>query len=138
MAASTKYIGGHGVEYTSTCNGKTYLSADWHRPATAPSGKSSWSISRDEEFNVFNEADGLNLGDPSGYWGWIGHKMEVLGNDDERIARFRTPPAGTHYWHGFPFEITAQLKPPSQLVDAWENAGSIDWALAAKLRLGKL
>lgn len=95
----------NNVPYGPTGSGKTYLSIGKHRCKRGTPSQRCWSISRPDEFAVFEWADDVNCCDGDGHlWGFHiqGDDLDVLGTECERIAKFPKPTNETDAWHGYP------------------------------------
>ena len=137
MASST-YVGGLGVRFESTCNGKAYVSLDYHQPTSHLPNKSHWKLTRLEEFDLFDAADAYMIRDSEGYCGFMGPRMGALGMQGERIALFPTPAPSVGYWHGFPYRVNPGRRPSTDLVNQLVKAGVLSFVIGEKLKRGKV
>jgi len=89
-------------------NGYRYFFYDKHHGRGGPeAAQSTPELSEEEEFGIFNQADGLALSDEHGnlYGIWLQTEPErevrTLGTLRQQVAKF--PAArGRPHWHGFP------------------------------------
>jgi hypothetical protein len=128
-----------GVRYLFTSNGKSYRSLDYHRANRSRPNKSAWSVPRAEEFNIFEHADSNDWKDGvRGYWGFSGHNPAEIGCDGERLALFPFKTASADDWHGFPIHVSETRRPEVSLVERWQHEDDMRFAVAEKLKRGKL
>ena len=128
-----------GVRYLFTCNGKSYRSLDYHRGNRGRHHKSVWSVARDEEFDIFDTADSNDWADgDNGYWGFQGHTPAEIGVDGERIAVFPDKSDNAEDWHGYPVHVSETRRPTVDLIQKWQNDDKMRFAVAEKLKRGKL
>lgn len=128
-----------GYRFIATTSGKTYRSLNLHR-SEGWQHKSIWSesVSRQEEFALFDAADRDEWQDSRGYWGFQGDTAPTIGTRNERMAHFPHKTDSADDWHGFPVHITVARRPEKGLVEKWHHEGRISFAVAKKLRRGKL
>lgn len=128
-----------GVRYLFTSNGKSYRSLDYHRANRSRPDKSVWSVPRQEEFDIFEQADSRDWEDGvHGYWGFSGHKPADIGCGGERIALFPFKADSADDWHGFPVHVSETRRPAVALVERWQQDDDMRFAVAEKLKRGKL
>jgi hypothetical protein len=85
-------------------NGYRYQFTPKHHGAVAHAAQWLPSLTLDEEFAVFNSADGHNLTDDRGWLYGVERSVDTLrdlGTWTQQIAEFPCPNAG-HPWHGYP------------------------------------
>jgi len=105
-----------------------------HRNGTP--GKSQWSISVGEEFELFELADEHHwTGDGRNYWSIKSNrqKPQPIGTRGEFIARFL--PHREDTWHGFPGCPRERKgdRPINRVLNAWYEAQMISWSLRKKI-----
>lgn len=123
-----------GLQFGPTTSGKMYLCANWHRGAGDPTHKTIWVISEHEEYAVFCCADdGKWKDDPGNYWGI--KNGEILGENDERVAKFPVPQNQHDPWHGYPVK-TGEDKPPIPLINLWRENTLITKAMSKRMKKG--
>ena len=108
-----------------------YKAVSYHRNGTC--GKSQWTISVDDELDLFAEAkrDG-QLFDDKGYAIWIiDNNAGVLGvtehDSETKLARFVDGTRSDH-WHGYPANYLRAKNdiPPMTLLKLWKDRGLIE------------
>jgi len=103
------------------------------------------SLTRDEEFSVFNMADQNGLADLGGNLYGIEKvgidELRTIGTRGEQVAKFPAT-AQDQAWHGYPAWVLAggnragdDMKPPKPVLDAMQNMGFI--TKRGRKRLGK-
>jgi hypothetical protein len=119
-----------------------YKAVSYHRNGTA--GKSQWTISVDDEFDLFAKAkrDG-QIFDDKGYALWIvADAACVLGitehESETRLARFEDGTRSDH-WHGYPANYLRAKNdiPPMSLLRQWKESGLIEKSDITRLKLQK-
>lgn len=133
---TTGHLTPNGLEFGPTKSGKIYLCANWHRGAGSAHHKTEWTITHSEEFKIFCCADDDNWkDDPGNYWSI--KDGEVIGKNEERVAKFPVPQNSHDPWHGYPV-MTGDDKPPKPLIDLWEEKSYISRSLAKRMKKGKV
>lgn len=129
--------------------GLQYLFTDKHHGG-GRSGDAQWSVTRDEEFSVFNVADVLDIRDDGGrFYGVLPDDaggLRDLGTWQQQIAEFPLT-TGSVPWHGYPIWPVNDLAPsnrgsqsarPSKVVfAAMEVGGLITLPQRKRLMKGK-
>lgn len=119
-----------------------YTAVSYHRNGTV--GKSQWTISVDDEFDLFAKAkrDG-QLFDDKGYALWIvADAACVLGltehESETRLARFEDGTRSDH-WHGYPANYLRAKNdiPPMSLLRLWKVEGLIEKSDLIRLKQQK-
>jgi hypothetical protein len=75
-----------------------------------------WSISREEEFSVFDTADFLEVCDDEGwYYGVLAAagKLKDIGTWEQQMAEFPKASEGSP-WHGYPIWAVNEEAPPNR------------------------
>ena len=91
--------------YGPTASGKYYLPNPVHNPTANPrKNKTRWIISEPHQYCLFEEADLNNRIAPDGLLGLhiIEGKLQILGENGEKLGFFPTPPNADEAWHGYP------------------------------------
>lgn len=98
-------------KYGPTPSGKFYQPNPVHNQNAEPKkDKTRWCISEPHQYCVFEEGDNNNWQSSDGILGMDinDKKLNVLGEDGEKIAFFPTPKNVSDPWHGYP-EKTKRL-----------------------------
>ena len=126
--------------YGPTARDHYYVSVYYHRKNAAQNpNKSRWQIEEGQEYEVFR------IGDESGWWcaassalfSIIDQGQLSLGDEDQRLAVFPKPQNQTDSWHGWPTHAS-DAKPNPNLLDQWEAAGVVDYAMRIKIDKGRI
>ena len=126
--------------YGPTARQHFYKPLSYHRlTAKKRPNKTRWCIKEGEEYEVFRIAD-----EPR----WVCQVNQclfsivdggrvVLGENDERLAKFDFPQNARDPWHGYPI-FSDRSKPEPGLLDKWQDEGIIPYHVRIKIERGKL
>ncbi|MDE7418968.1 MAG: hypothetical protein K2N35_02030 [Muribaculaceae bacterium] len=92
-------------KYGPTDSGKFYMPNPVHNPTAAKRpDKTRWIISEPHQFCVFEEADLSKRLTEDGLLGLhiVNCKLEILGDEGEKIGFFPKPQNEDEPWHGYP------------------------------------
>lgn len=130
-----------GIEFRFTCNGKTYVSLNYHR-GVPTNHKSTWSdaFCRWDEFYLFDACDRENWSGHNNYYGIVQHAARKVGSRGERTAIFPATQNVTDAWHGYPLMIRPSRGDviPDSLITRWVDQGHLSFDQGERLKRGKL
>lgn len=119
-----------------------YLSRkDHQRQATGPRNK--WSIPPTDEYQIFSVSYGEKWTCAKGHnWGLREH-LDVIGTNEQRIAKFPQPSNVSDERHGYPVSALDKHhefdhRPPPLLTAQWRQSGLISEAQKARIDRGKV
>lgn len=125
-----------GLEFIDNSTNAVYLSTNDHRGNARASLKTEWTISQQEEYNLYlvSEARAQKCADGH-LWGFLNKNgTEVLGTEDEVLAKF----TGVSTWHGYPV-CCKDTKPPVNFVrHLRDNLQVISRGFAQRIMNGKV
>lgn len=139
-----------GRRFGPTKEGRYYLPAGYHsriKKAQPPKGKKAkkqqfadkghWVIDSSQQYDVFLEGEKNKFIDDYGMFSLLDDCKEILGNDDERLAFFPSPPEGTVDWHGYP--ITSKDEHlTNEMIDKFLDKKKVGLANYSRLQRGDL
>ena len=138
------------LDQTEVAPGVYYVNHPHHRDP-AQRDKSQWTISRDDERDVFRltvtrrwylSPTGWGLHLPNGVAAYLGHARDLTdtGREARRlfVAKF-IQDMGNTVWHGYPADHQrhAANVPPESLLKSWAEAGFLRWSTISKVLRGK-
>lgn len=142
--ATCRFVEVKNVEHHyKSCQDIRYLCHPHHRSPSFQGKKSQWKLVRSDECHTFCKAVTLGTSEPSGgLWYISGGGKDILGEAQERMAYFESPPNNQEPWHGYPVGGTrkraAAHRPPSEVVKRWQESARIPRHVADKIRRGVL
>lgn len=125
-----------------TSSGKPYASTMAHRGHRPSSKKSRWSVTPEEEYELFEEADVNDWRCSKGNF-WNRGDVEgrrSLGTRGEKLAKFPKARAGEP-WHGYPVSPRfdgPRGRPDDSLIERWVEDKQITRTFARRLQAARI
>lgn len=131
-----------GKKYGPTVGGRYYQPADYHGKVKDNNKKgrkaknkehevkTHWVRTKSEQYDVFIEGENNEFIDVHGIFSLLDDCNEIMGDNEERLAFFPTPPAGTIDWHGYPIPSTED-KLTDEMIDKFlekQKVGSANYS----------
>ena len=134
-----------GKKYGPTSKGWYYQPADYHgklskaksrkwkkAKASAHDDKTHWVLTKSQQYDAFLEGESGEFMDSNNMFSVLDNCNVVMGEDNERIALFPVPPAGTVDWHGYPI-FSKDEKLTSDIMDKFFNAKAINYTVYSRM-----
>lgn len=134
-----------GKRYGPTEKGWYYQPADYHGKlgkTQSRKGKKSkeqehedkthWILNKSQQYDVFLEGVKGEFMDKKNMFSVLDNCNVVMGEDNERIALFPVPPAGTVDWHGYPVS-SKEEKLTNEIMDMFYNAKTINFTTYSRM-----
>lgn len=121
----------------SHIQGHCYKCLPYHRKtAKKQKDKTRWCLDEDQEYEVFRYADeALNIGHSGEMYAVYDNANEILGKNNERVAKFPKPQNEGDPWHGYP---TDDYEFDDELLEAWVTMHYISESTRKRLMKGVL
>lgn len=94
--------------------------------------KTHWILSKSKQYDVFQEGLKGKFMDKNNMFSVLDNCNVVMGEDDERIALFPVPPAGTVDWHGYPVS-SGEEKLTNEIMDKFLKSNAITIATYSRM-----
>ncbi len=134
-----------GKKYGPTENGWYYQPADYHGKVSKVQSKKGkkakekeyenkthWVLNKGQQYDVFLEGEKGKFMDTKNMFSVLDNCNVVMGEDDERIALFPVPPAGTVDWHGYPI-TSKEEKLTSEIMDKFFKAKAVNFTVYLRM-----
>jgi len=134
-----KYKMNNGL-FGPTSENNYYKPIYYHnKNAVNNSNKSKWILKDGEQYEVFRLSDEgkWKCDENDGLFSILMNGNEILGQNEERIAFFRTPQNISDPWHGFPI-YSSDFEPSAKLIDKWFDDKIIDERMRIKILKGDI
>lgn len=116
-----------------------FCKPDHRKNARSDPKKTRWILTENQEYEVFRYADEtLNVGHDGemlGFYNSEGGSLEILGENDEMVAKFPKPQNVKDPWHGYP---TRRYEFQVQDLDRWVASQVITETIKKRLLKGVL
>lgn len=134
-----------GKRYGPTDNGWYYQPADYHGKVSKSYSnkgkkakeqehdhKTHWILTKSQQYDVFLEGVQGKFMDNKNLFSILDNCSVVMGGDNERIALFPVPPAGTLDWHGYPVS-SKEEKLTNEIMDLFHKAKVINYSVYSRM-----
>ena len=131
-----------GKRYGPTEDGWFYQPAGYHGKVSKSKrkkvkkkeheNKTHWILTNSQQYDVFLEGLQGDFMDKNNMFSVLDNCNVVLGEDDERIALFPVPPAGTVDWHGYPVS-SEEEKLTNEIMDKFLKSKAITIATYSRM-----